>query len=294
MLRYQLTLADHGRRMDSFLRNLLPVASPSYLHQLLKGGAVTLNGRSALPETILRQSDVVSVKETSRILQLVAGQRSAVEILFEDDAVVIFNKPAGLAVHRSAEHGGNNLVARGESSLSLRGMAVKLYAVNRLDKDTSGCVMMARSSAKAGLFGRLFQEGMVHKRYLALVEGRMAESGSIDLPLDGKESLSEYRTLLCGKGVSLLVVTPVTGRSHQIRRHLAAAGHAVLGDRRYGGRPLQGMTGHFLHSFRLEFGHPVTGSVIRVFAPLPGPFADALARFTDANIVTLLDSLLAD
>jgi len=253
---------------------------------------VTVNNAAAVPETVLRQADLVSVKETSRIRELLSGQRPAVEILFEDDHIVVFNKPAGLSVHRSAEHGGHNLAAGGEAALALRGMTVKLYPVNRLDRDTSGCAVMAKSSAKAGVFGKLFQEGLVGKRYLALVGGRMEQSGSIGLPLDGKESLSEFRTLFSGKGASLLVVTPITGRTHQIRRHLAAVGHPVLGDRRYGGRAVHGMAGHGLHSCRLDFRHPVSGDELRVFAPLPASLAACLARLLDGELVTLLDSLI--
>lgn len=293
MLNYSATIADHGRRMDSFLRSLLPAASSSYLRKLFKGGGVTLNGGAVSPDALLRFSDTVAIKESGRIRELLVADRTVPDILFEDEHLVVFNKPAGLPVHRTAEHGGHNLVEIGMALLGQRGLQVKLYPVNRLDRGTSGVVLMAKSSAKAGLFGRLFQEGLVAKRYLCAVSGKTGEAGVIDLPLDDKESRSEFRTLYSGKGLSILVVTPVTGRLHQIRRHLSAVGHPVIGDRRYGGAALRDLDGHALHSCHLSFPHPVTGSKFDIFAPPPEAFAGYLARILDGEIVPLLDSLMA-
>lgn len=293
MINYSASIADHGRRMDSFLRAILPTASLSYIRQLLKGGSVTLNGAAAAPDALLKLADTVGLKESSRIKALLVPRTNGPDILYEDDEVAVFNKPAGLSVHRSAEHGSHNLVDAGIACFARRGIQIKLYPVNRLDRETSGLVVMAKSSANAGAFGKLFQEGQVAKRYLTVVTGRTADSGVIDLPLDDKESRSEYRTLCSRKGVSILSVTPVTGRSHQIRRHLAALGHPVMGDRRYGGKKIRDLAGHALHSYRLVFPHPVSGTVVSIFAPLPEEFAGYLSRILDAEIVPLLDSLLA-
>lgn len=292
MLSYPLPITDHGRRLDSFLRNLLPAASSSYLHQLIKGGAVAVNGLPAAPERILRVSDCVSLKETGRIRGLLAGPGRRADILFEDDCLVAFNKPAGLPVHHSAEHGVRNLAELGQAALAAQGTQLKLYPVNRLDRNTSGIAVMARSSAKAGELGKLFQEGAVGKRYLTVVAGRTDASGSVDMPLDGKESLSGYRALFCGKGVTVLSVTPFTGRSHQIRRHMAAIGHPVMGDRRYGGKPAAGMQGHCLHSYSLSFKHPFTGQDLKLFAPLPEAFAAYLGRVLGGEVAVLLDTLM--
>lgn len=294
MLSYPVSIVDHGRRMDSFLRNLLPTASTAYLHQIIKGESVVVNGLPAAPGTLLRFSDTVDLKETGRIRGFLAGAGRCADILYEDDCLVAFNKPAGLPVHHSAEHGGHNLVEQGQQALAVRGVHVKLYPVNRLDKNTSGIAVMAKSSAKAGAFGKLFQEGMVEKRYLAVVAGKVGGSGIIDLPLDDKESRSEYRALFAGKGVTVLSVTPVTGRSHQIRRHMAALGHPVMGDKRYGGKPAAGMNGHALHSYRLAFRHPFTGAELCLFAPPPEAFSAYLSRILGAEVATLLDSLMAD
>jgi RluA family pseudouridine synthase len=293
MIFYSATIADHGRRMDSFLRAILPAASLSYIRQLLKGGSVTLNDAPATPERLLRLSDTVSLKETSRIRSLLVPRTNGPDILYEDDEIAVFNKPAGLSVHRSAEHGSHNLVDAGIAFLGRRGIQVKLYPVNRLDRETSGLVVMAKSSAKAGAFGKLFQEGLVEKSYLAVVSGKTEDSGVVDLPLDEKESRSEFRTLCSRKGVSILSVTPVTGRSHQIRRHLSAIGHPVMGDRRYGGKKIRDLDGHALHSYRLAFPHPLSGAGVSIYSPLPEEFAGYLSRILDGEIVPLLDSLIA-
>lgn len=293
MITYSATIADHGRRMDSFLRAILPAASVSYLRQILKGGGVTLNDESAAPDQLLRFSDTIALKETSRIKALLVPRTNGPDILYEDDDVAVFNKPAGLSVHRSAEHGIRNLVDSGIAFFGRRGIELKLYPVNRLDRETSGLVLLAKSSAKAGAFGKLFQEGLVEKRYLTVASGKTAESGVIDLPLDEKESRSEFRTLCTRKGVSILSVTPITGRSHQIRRHLSSIGHPVLGDLRYGGKRNRELGSHALHSYRLSFPHPVGGALLSIFAPLPREFADYLSRILDGEIVPLLDSLLA-
>jgi 23S rRNA pseudouridine955/2504/2580 synthase len=292
MLSFSIPIADHGRRMDGFLRNLLPTAPASYLHQLLKKESVSVNGAPASAELLLRLSDTVALKESARTRSFLAGEKDGLDFLYEDDRIVVFNKRAGLAVHRSAEHGGRNLVQGGMEALARRGVLVKLYPVNRLDRGTSGCVVMAKSSAQAGVFGRLFQEGHVDKRYLAVVSGRMEASGVIDLPLDEKESRSEYRTLFSGKGVSVVSVTPLTGRSHQIRRHLAAIGRPVVGDRRYGGKKLSGFEGHALHSCRIAFPDPDTGRELRVFAPLTVPFSGYLGRILGPELVPILDSCI--
>jgi RluA family pseudouridine synthase len=293
MLSFPVTIVDHGRRMDSFLRNLLPEAPASYLHQLLKRESVTVNGAPASPELLLRISDTVALKESSRTRSFLSGKKDGIDILYEDDRIVIFNKQPGLPVHRSAEHGGRNLVDLGIQALARRGIVVKLYPVNRLDRETSGGVVMAKSSAHAGIFGRLFQEGLVEKRYLAVVAGRTEASGVIDIPLDEKESRSEYRSLFAGKGFTVLSVTPVTGRSHQIRRHLAAIGRPVVGDRRYGGKKVRDMEGHALHSCRLAFPDPDTGRELRIFAPMPEQFSGYLGRILGPEIIPFLDSLIA-
>jgi 23S rRNA pseudouridine955/2504/2580 synthase len=154
-----------------------------------------------------------------------------------------------------------------------RGTACKLYPVNRLDRGTSGTVILAKSSSAAGIFGRQVKETGLEKLYLALVEGLPPGSGSICEPLDDKESETRFTILLPGNGCTLLAVVPISGRMHQIRRHLEMIGHPVLGDKRYGSHELPDYEGFALHSFKTVLIRPDFGP-LSVCAPLPDPLLD--------------------
>ena len=161
--------------------------------------------------------------------------------------------------------------------MARRATPCKLYPVNRLDRGTSGAVILAKSSSAAGMYGRQVKETGLDKLYLALVEGIPDNIGMIDKPLDGKESETRYDLLLEGGGCALLAVVPVSGRMHQIRRHLTLIGHPVLGDRRYGSGDLPDYAGFALHSFRTVLIRPEAGP-LTVCAPLPEGLLDLCGR----------------
>jgi len=268
VLSYTISPLDHCRRLESFLRTLLPTAPSGYPRKLIKNSAARLNGSSATPDTFLACDDVVTLKESAVLTALLHDERPLLDILFENDQIVIVNKPAGLAMHRTAELEGD-LVEEGTAYMSWRSTPCKLYPVNRLDRGTSGAVILAKSSSSAGIHGRQVKETGLDKLYLALVQGVPPANGVIDEPLDEKESETRYEILLAGRDSSLLAVTPISGRMHQIRRHLESIGHPVLGDSRYGGGELAGYDGFALHSFRTALMLP-TGTPLTVCAPLPG------------------------
>src|SRR5664279_1232251 len=272
MLSYEITPRDHCRRLESFLRTLLPAAASGYPRKLIKSGAAKLNGAASTPDTFLASRDTVTLKESATLTGLIRDNRPELDILFEDDQVVIVNKPAGLAMHRTAELE-DNLVDQGAAYMELRGTACKLYPVNRLDRGTSGTVILAKSSSSAGIYGRQVKETGLDKLYLALVEGLPPGSGSICEPLDGKESETRYTILLHGNDCTLLAVVPISGRMHQIRRHLEAIGHPVLGDKRYGSHELSDYRGFALHSFKTVLIRPDSGP-LTVCAPLPNPLLE--------------------
>jgi 23S rRNA pseudouridine955/2504/2580 synthase len=213
------------------------------------------------------------------------------DILFEDDTLLIINKPAGLPMHRTAEAGDDNLVAVAERVMANRDTPVKLRPVNRLDRGTSGAALLAKSATSAGMFGRFVKEVGLGKLYLAIVAGTPPAEGTVTEPLDGKDAETRFRTILQWPQKSLLAVAPITGRMHQIRRHLRLIGHPVLGDRRYGGAMLPGTTGHLLHAFRVSLEHPVSGREITVHAPLPVSFIMQLRALTDEEAAATLVSL---
>jgi 23S rRNA pseudouridine955/2504/2580 synthase len=213
------------------------------------------------------------------------------DLLYEDQWIIVFNKDAGLPVPRAAEVDDRNLVEMGRKLLADRGIEGKLRPVNRLDRGTSGVIFMAKGPTAAGMFGRMVKEEGLSKLYLAVAEGSLPEEGSINIPLEGKESETRFRLIFHGDGCSLAAVYPITGRMHQIRRHLSLYGHPVLGDRRYGGPPLPEFTGIPLHSYRTAFTHPATGQRTVIFAPLPEQFLSFLAHLTGDAFPCILRSL---
>ncbi len=276
MLNYTISALDHGRRLESFLRTLMPTAPSGYPRKLLKSGAVRLNGAAATPDTMLSLRDSVTLKESSAATALLTDIRPTLDILFEDSQIAVINKPSGLPMHRTAELE-ENLVEFGQSWMEWRGTPCKLYPVNRLDRGTSGTVILAKSSSSAGIYGRHVKETGLDKLYLALVSETPDDSGVINEPLDEKESETRYRILLTGENCALLAVTPISGRMHQIRRHLELIGHPVLGDKRYGGGELADYPGFALHSFRTVIVRP-EGSPLTVCAPLPQGLLDLCER----------------
>ncbi len=292
MITRTVTASDHCRRLESFLQNQLPTAPLSYLKQLVKSGHVALNGAPSAPDAILLLDDTVTIKESARTRALLNAARPRLDILFEDQWIIVFNKSPGLAVHRTAEAEDCNLVELGARLLASRGIEGKLRPVNRLDRGTSGVIIMAKSPTAAGMFGRMVKEEGLGKLYLAVVSGRLPEEGTITLPLEGKESETRYRLLLQGED-AFAAVYPLTGRMHQIRQHFKLVGHPVLGDRRYGGRALPGAAGHCLHSFRTRLTHPATGQELELYAPLPGHLLELLAPMAGETFIPLLKSLPA-
>jgi RluA family pseudouridine synthase len=291
MLTYHVTAADHCRRVESLLQNLLPAAPLSYLKKLVKSGHMAVNGAVSTPDAVLRLDDTVTLKESAKTRALLTGTRPELDILYEDQWIISFNKVPGLAVHRAAEVDHHNLVELGAKFLAKRGVEGKLRPVNRLDRGTSGVIIMAKSSLAAGMFGRMVKEEGLGKLYLAVAAGRLPEKGTITTPLDGKESETRYRLLFQGDGGALAAVYPVTGRMHQIRQHFKLAGHPIVGDQRYGGPPLADLAGHALHSFRTLLTHPDTGQKLRIFAPLPETLLTLIARLSGAAFIPVLQSL---
>ncbi len=294
MLTYTITDKDNCRQAGSLLRTLLPDAPLSYLRKLLASEHLSVNGKPASRETLLRAGDRVTLKESARTKGFLAARPALLDILHEDQWLIAINKPAGLAMHRTSEAGEPNLVDLGGNLIAERGEQGKLRPVNRLDRGTSGVVLLARSSQSAGMLGRLVKEEGLGKIYLALAnEAFPADEGTIEHPLDDKESETHYKVMYQGGGGALVALWPMTGRMHQIRRHLSFIGHPVWGDSRYGGRAVPDCEGQLLHSFRTTLDHPATGEILDIFAPLPVEFLKQIKRIAGDNYGSLLDSLAA-
>lgn len=293
MLSYALAAEDHCRQVESFLHNLLPFATRGYLQKLIKNGHVSVNGQECSAEQLLKNRDTLTLKESSRTTALVSAGRPIVDILYEDDMILLANKEPGRSVHNTAEDTGSDLLLHCEAYLEQRGTPCKLRPVNRLDRGTSGAVILAKSPTAAGIMGRFIREEGLDKIYLAVVMGEVDSQGEINLPLEGKESLTRYRRILQGSYDAVVAVYPLTGRTHQIRKHFSSYGHPVVGDRRYGGLSVKGLGGHALHAFAVRFPHPATGQSMTVYAPLPPGLMSLLRQIAAGNFAKLLEDVTA-
>lgn len=269
MLTYTITADDHCRRLESWLQRLMPTSLPAYCRKLIKSGACTLNKVKSSPDTLLSAGDTISLKESGQVMEQLNRPLPPIDLLWQDDKLLAINKPAGLAMHPAAEVD-QNLADIASAWLEKKSNhPVRAYPVNRLDRGTSGVVLLATSSSNAGILGRQVKEEGLDKIYLTVVEGILEGEGEINQALDGKESISHYRCLSSGENHSFVLVEPITGRTHQIRRHLSSIGHPVVGDKRYDAQPLPTLPGIALHSFRTILQHPTPETQLTVCAPLP-------------------------
>lgn len=261
----------------------------------LRSGTVRVGGEVVRPSHRVEAGEIVDGELPEDGLPEPVGEDIPIEIRYEDDRLLAVSKPPGLVTHPARGHEGgtlvNALLGRG-ATLSGRG-STRPGIVHRLDKDTSGLLLVAKDDAAAAALVDALRARRVTRRYLALVRGiPSAPTGTIDAPLarhpwrrrlmavvpGGRGAVTHYRILGTGDKVALLEVTLETGRTHQIRVHLAAIGHPVVGDARYGGsRPVLALERPFLHAFHLAFDHPGTGQRVTFDSPLASDLAAFLA-----------------
>ncbi|MBM3747164.1 MAG: RluA family pseudouridine synthase [Acidobacteria bacterium] len=290
---------DTGKRLDVFLQERLPEYSRSRLQQWVKAGRVRVEGAAERPSYRLRGGEAVEVEPAEPPPLKAIPEDLPVRVLYEDADVVAVDKPAGMVVHAGAGCRTGTLVnalLHRFGALSGAGGEARPGIVHRLDRHTSGVLLVARhDSAHRRLAGQ-FAARQVEKIYLALVHGRVkADAGRIEKPITrdrvrrvrmtarlarGRSALTEYRVLRRWEHFTLLEVRIRTGRTHQIRAHFSSLGHPVAGDRLYGaparvaGRPP--LERFFLHAHRIGFAQPSTGDPVTVVSPLPAELEDWL------------------
>ena len=274
--------------------------SRSRIQRLITDGHLTVDGVPLKARSVVRAGDVLLLRVPAAEPADIQPEAIPLEVLYEDPDVLVVNKPAGLVVHPSPGHWSgtmvNALLARDTEYGGIAGVA-RPGIVHRLDRDTSGLIMVAKTdAAQASLMAQL-KARRVKKTYLALVQGGVeAAAGRIEAPIgrdprqrtrmavvpDGRPSVTGYRVRERFRGWTLLEVDLVTGRTHQIRVHLAALGHAVAGDPVYGTgtsrRGPDGLERLFLHAWRIVFASPATGDLVRVEAPLPEALEPVLGQ----------------
>jgi len=300
-----------GQRLDKFVRKVLRDVPLSHVFKMLRTRKVRVNGSRGRAEQLLAEGDVVVVRGDEEQLlspREESGPRAqgGLLVLHEDEALLAVNKPAGLAAHPGTGITGPTLVEEARAylrvSADLPRTEFKPSPAHRLDRETSGVVLVAKTRKAMVKLTEIFTDGsQVRKSYLALAKGKMPrDAGTIDIPLSEheqtskskekrgtnfQEAITHYKVLSSMKEASLLGIRIETGRTHQIRRHLQAAGHPVAGDKRYGdfafnrsARQRWGLSRMFLHAWKLSLPHPIGGKPLMLEAPLPPELAEVLKR----------------
>lgn len=274
MTEWQINIRDAGMPLIEALGVRVPAAPRALLRQLCKRQRVAVNGQVAQADQPTRAGETITVKDSERWREcLELSHLLPEQLLYEDIQCMVINKPAGLAVHYAPGHD-DNLLQRVTDFLRLRHEGFRVAAIHRLDIGTSGAILIGKGSAAISLLGKMIMAGQATKRYLALIEGAVSRPGALDAPVQAKgrrkESLSSYAPVMTAGGYTLLEVELVTGRRHQIRSQLAAAGGPIVGDSRYRGKSMHGISRPFLHCHQLAFTQPATGARVEISCPLPG------------------------
>ena len=298
--RVRFTVPDEqaGARLDRFLASQLPEMSRTHIQSLMDAGRVLVDGEAMKPSHRVESGATVVVEIPPPPLPGVAAEEIPLEIIYEDDELAVVNKPAGMIVHPGAGADAGTLVAAllnryGAGGLSTIGGPLRPGIVHRLDKETSGALVVARNDPAHLKLVEEFRDREVQKTYVALLHGRVkGESGRVELPVsrdlhrrsrmtarrrEGREARTDWRVRLRLDAFTLIEADLHTGRTHQIRVHFSALGYPVVGDALYGAprqeriasQLLPPLGRNFLHAARLAFDHPGTGKRTEFRAPMP-------------------------
>jgi 23S rRNA pseudouridine1911/1915/1917 synthase len=301
MINLTISAEQSRQRLDRILAEALPAFSRARLQTLIRDGFVSLNGKAPRPRDLVRAGDVVELREPE--IEKVEAQPESIklDVIFEDNDLLVLNKPAGIVMHPGAGHQRHTLVnALLAHCQNLSGIGGKERPgiVHRLDKETSGVLVVAKNDTTHRDLSSQFAARTMTKIYLALVAGILRQkTGVIDKAIarhpvhrqrmsiarrQGRSAKTEYRVLSEGRvsarpdPISLVECTLRSGRTHQIRVHLHHLGHPVLGDKLYGGKRAGDYPRQMLHAWKLAFRHPRSSDEMSFEAPLPADFAAAM------------------
>ena len=299
MKQYRFIYEEDGERVDKALAALFPDISRSYLQKLISSGAVEINGQTAVKSRVTKAGDEITVLIPDPEAPTAQPEDIPLDIAYEDGDLLVVNKPKGMVVHPAAGNYTGTLVNAllyycGDSLSGINGV-LRPGIVHRIDKDTSGLLIVAKNDAAHRGLAEQIRVHSFTRCYEAVAVGCPKEdSGTINAPIarhpverkkmaivpGGREAITHYEVLGKYPGYSHLRLTLETGRTHQIRVHLAAIGHPVVCDEVYGAKKPQFdcCKGQCLHAARIAFEHPITGERIDLAAPLPEYFRNVLAR----------------
>ena len=294
---YEVTALWMPERVDSYLAKLLKDQySREEIKRSVQKGEIRVNGHAVPPRYLLKIGDRIETDISAQVPTHLSPEETPLKVVYEDDDLLVIDKPAGMVVHPGAgrKEGTlvNALIGRG-SKLSSMGGHMRPGIVHRLDKETSGLMVVAKTnSAHRGLQSQ-FADRSFSKTYLALVKGRVEfEEGHVDQPIgrhakvrqkmavsradSARSAETRYRVLERLKYATLLEIKLLTGRTHQIRVHMAHLGHPVVGDELYGTRDV--FSRHALHAFRIQFIHPKNGKLMKFESETPDDFKSMLEK----------------
>lgn len=302
-LRVEVPADQDGARLDAFLASVVPDRSRSQIQRMIKDGRVTGPGSQLRASTPVRAGQAFDLDLPAPVAATAVAEDIPLPILYEDQDVVVIDKPAGMVVHPSAGHAGGtvvNALLHHVDDLSGVGGELRPGIVHRLDRGTSGVMIAAKNDKAHQELARQFHDREVEKEYIALVWGVVQQGRRIDAaigrdPGDRQKMSTRARRARSAvtrvtkaehlRGVSLLHVAIATGRTHQIRVHLSAIGHPIAGDPTYGGvhrrvandvRAVQRLARPFLHAARIAFTHPADGRRMEFTSPLPDDLQSVL------------------
>lgn len=295
---FPVTEAQRGTRLDKFLITQRPELSRSFLQSLIENGNIRVNDAARKANYTVKTGDSVTLEIPPPSPATARAEEIPLDVLYEDDGLLVINKPAGMVVHPAVGHTSGTLVnaVLGYAPEIVTGNEERPGIVHRLDRDTSGVMLIAKNDVALHELQRQFAAREIHKIYIALVNGMVSTpQGKIDAPIardthdrkkmtvystgHAREAVTVFYVLAHTDKYTLLRLEPETGRTHQIRVHLAFLKHPVVADEVYGKKKNDlGLERQFLHARRITFRHPITHQEMTFTAPLPPELTQALER----------------
>lgn len=287
-------------RLDKVCREIFSDYSRSQIKQLLDGGNITVNGKTEKAKYKVKSGDVIRLEEPETKTLELRPENIPLDIVYEDDDVIVINKPQGMVVHPAPGHDEHTLVNAllYHCPLSTINGTFRPGIVHRIDKDTSGLLMVAKNDKAHRSLAKQLKDKTNIREYVALVHGRIAEDeGTINAPIgrslkdrkkqavvkDGRNAVTHFEVLKRYRDYTFVKCILETGRTHQIRVHMKYIGHPLVGDPLYGPKKTIKGNGQFLHAGKLGFVHPTTGKLLIFEAPLPKIFQECLEKLDKTN-----------
>jgi 23S rRNA pseudouridine1911/1915/1917 synthase len=280
-LTFDIAPEQQGRKLVNYLK-FEKDFSTRLTRKLIRNGYITLNGETAYAHDVLKAGDRIEVIVNTGDTQDITPENIPIEVAYEDDDLLIVNKPPFMVVHPTRSHQEGTLANAVTYYFRERGENYIVRLVNRIDRDTSGLVMIAKSQFAHQAMAKQMDDNVVEKYYIAVVKGLLEGKGTIDAPIDrpneialkrevleeGYPAVTHYEALKSGNNMSSLLIKLDTGKTHQIRVHMSYIGHPIVGDHLYG-EESHDIDRQALHAYRLSFKSLRTGDYVQVEAPIP-------------------------